>query len=511
MSDHQTNLIHLLEGAGLTLLNLLITIGLGLVLAPYIAQTLGDRLYGINYFVGTFVGCFAILDFGIDSAVSRYFVLHFSKGERKECVDIANTAFYLFIGIGTVGFVLMSLIGWGIFVLNPNMEDRELFLLVILIHALVFALNFPLRALHGIINGTMRQDLTASREVFFKIFGATLSFLVLYVSSGGRVGLIGLACVGLVIVFLDIFVLYRLVYKVFPDFVFSPSFYQQELLRKLLSFGSYTFLVFVGDTLSTKGAIFVLSAMLSFEATTPYALVSVNLSTYYFGVMTTIGGGWLITWFTYLHANGEKELLAMSMRFSYKICAYSASFMLFGLLVWSPDFIVRWVGEDYLIAYPSLVLLSLFVWISQIQAPNTKLLFALAKHSVLSYLTLVGGILNVTLSVVLVWYGWGMNGVAFSAFLIETIVRGIVIPIYVRHLLNENIVVYYLRLLFYVTIAAIAWIVPAIISWALLAPNYPRLFLVGGLSVLTYVPVIYFLGFNAKERAELQKRLRRSR
>ena len=510
MSDHRTNLIHLLEGAGLTLLNLLLTIGIGFVLAPYILQVLGDRLYAMNYTIGTFVGVFAILDFGIDSAVSRYFVLHFAKGERKECIEVANTAFYLFIVIGICGFFLISLIGGGIFFLYPEMEDRRLFLAVVLIHALVFALNFPLRALHGIINGTMRQDLTASREVFFKIFGVSLSFLVLYVSNGGRIGLIGLAGVGLVIVLLDIIVLCRLVYKVFPDFVFSLSFYRRELLRKLLSFGSYTFLVFIGDTLSTKGALFVLPAMMSLEETASYAAVSVNLSSYFFAVMTTIGGGWLITWFTYLHANGEKELLAVSMRFSYKICAYSASFMLFGLLVWSPDFVTRWVGAERLDTYPSLVMLSLYVWISQIQVPNTKLLFALAKHSILSYLTLIGGILNVVLCIVLVQYGWGINGAAFSALLIETIVRGIIIPIYVRRLLNENIVVYYLRLLFYIAIAAIAWIVPAIISYFLLAPNYPRLFLVGGLSALAYLPAIYFLGFNARERDELRKRLKRN-
>ena len=509
MSDHKTHLLHLLKGAGLTFLNLLITIVLGFVLMPYIVQTLGDRLYVMNVIIGTFVGCFAILDFGIDSAVSRYFVLHFAKGERRECIEIANTAFYLFLMIGLGGLLLMSLIGWGLYVFNTNMEDRELFLFIILLNALGFALNFPLRALHGIINGTMRQDLTASREMFFKILSAALSFLVLYLSGGGRIGLIGLTCVGLGIVLLDIVVLYRLVYAVFPDFVFSRVFYRRDLLKKLLTFGSYTFLVFIGDTLSTKGALFVLTAMLTFETATPYTAISVNLSTYFFSVMTTIGGGWLITWFTYLHSSEEKELLALSMRFSYKICAYSATFMLFGILVWSPDFIVRWMGERFLVAYPSLVMLSLYVWVSQIQVPNTKLLFALAKHSILSYLTLGGGILNVALIAVLIWNGWSFNGVAFSALLVETIVRGIIIPIYVRRLLNESVVFYYLRLLSYVVIAAVACIIPAIISWFLLAPNYPRLFLVGGLSALTYLPIVYFLGFNAAERSELRKRLGR--
>ncbi len=505
MSDHKTHLVNLLKGAGLAFLNLLVSIGLGFVLTPYIIQTLGDRYYGINVVVGSFVGCFAILDFGIDSAVSRYFVLHFAKGEKEECIDIANTAFYLFIVIGGVGFVVMSLIGWGIYVFNPDMEDRELFLAVIFLNALVFALNFPLRALNGIINGAMRLELTGSRDLFFKILGAVLIFVVLY--FGG--GLIGLASVGIVTALLDIVVLYRLVFTVFPEFVFSLSRYRRELLQKLVSFGTYTFLVFVGDTLSTKGALFVLAGMLSFEALAPYSAVSVNLSSYFFAIMTTIGGGWLITWFTYLHASGEKELLDRSMRFSYKICAYSASFMLFGILVWSPDFVIRWLpeGEEYLVAYPSLVMLSLYVWISQIQVPNTKLLFALAKHSILSYLTLAGGILNVGLSVVLVKYGWGINGVAFSALLVETVVRGIIIPIYVRCLLNESILFYYLRLLGYVSIAAVACIVPLIISMALIAPSYPRLFLVGILSALTYLPAIYFLGFDASERTELRKRL----
>ncbi len=512
MSEHGKHLKNLLKGAGFNVLNLAITVVLGFVLVPYIISMLGPRHYVIYAAIGQIVGCFAILDLGIDSAVSRYFVLHFAKGEKRECIEIANTALFLFVWIGLVGFLAISLVGWGIYVLYPDMEDRELFFIVLLINAMVFGLNFPLRALNGIINGTLHQELTGSRDVLFKLLGTGLIVLALYLGFG----LIGMALSSIVIFFLNIIILYRLVYAVFPEFVFSVSFYRKELVRKLVSFGTFTFLVFIGDNLSTKGGFFIFTWMVSLEAATSYTAVSVNLSTNFFALMSVIGGGWLITWFTYLHANGEQELLDKSLRLSYKICVYSGTFMLFGLIAWSPDFVTRWLPAKVLDAYPfsdvypSLILLSLYVWISQIQAPNTKLLFAMAKHHVLGYLAVAGGLINVASCVVLVYCGWGITGIALSAFVIETCVRGIIIPVYVRFLLGESVVVYYLRLLSYVFVAAVACVVPGLISYALLAPSYPRIFLVGGLCAMAYAPTIFFLGFDRSERTQIIDKAKKS-
>lgn len=504
MSEKKTHFANLLKGAGFSILNLFIGIFVGLVLPPFLLRNLGMRYCGINEIMSTFVGCFALLNFGLDSAISRFFTLHYAKKEKQECLAIANTAFFLFLGLSSfavLGFVLSALVVYNLY---PEMDDRLLFLQVLLINGIAFSLNFPLKAFTGVVNGTMKQQLTGSRDVFFRLLGATLTFLVVYL--GGK--LLAISFVNLGIAVLNTQVMYRLARKAFPEFRVSWSLFDRSLVRKLFSFASSTFLVFVGDKIASRGGVFVIGAMITVDMVAPYSMVSAKIAGYFFSLMTVIGGGWLINWFTYLHANDEKKLIDQSLTFAYKVCAYAAIFIFFGIAVWSKDFILRWMkenGEMMLVAYPSLLLLSAKTLVTQSQSPNTKYLFAIAKHHLLAYWNLVGAVIQIVAMILLVKYGWGINGVALGSLLTSCCIRGFIIPISVCRIREENVFTYYMKLFSYWGRGAIACIIPAVISYYLLAPNYPRLVLVGALSALIYAPVIYLIGFNKEERNKLQE------
>ncbi|MDR0390423.1 MAG: hypothetical protein LBH59_00835, partial [Planctomycetaceae bacterium] len=219
--------------------------------------------------------------------------------------------------------------------------------------------------------------------------------------------------------------------------------------------------------------------------------------------MSTIGGGWLMSWLTYLHANDEKKLLDESMKLAYKICTYSASFMFFGIVFWSKDFISRWMGEEFIVAYLSLVIIATEYWIVFSQAPNTKFLFAVAKHHFLAYVNLVGAIVQIILMVIFVKLDWGITGVALGYFLASVPVRGLIVPIYVARIRQINLFKYYLTIISYMLIAALGFIAPYIISQQLLAPSYKYLVLTGCLSAICYVPFVLLIGFNKSEKQKI--------
>jgi hypothetical protein len=166
---------------------------------------------------------------------------------------------------------------------------------------------------------------------------------------------------------------------------------------------------------------------------------------------------------------------------------------------------MRWGGKNdeeiysFLAAYPSLVLMVLGVWIAQCQSPNTKYLYATAKHAFIAYAGLIGNTLALACAAAFLYLGYGVEYVAGCIGLSMLGVRGIAVPIYVCQLRKEKIVTYFLRIFSYLGCAGIACIIPYIISYYLLAPNYLRLMLVGFLCSVTYFPVYLLIAINKTE------------
>ncbi|MDR1479910.1 MAG: hypothetical protein LBJ00_13330 [Planctomycetaceae bacterium] len=499
--DAKTHITNLLNGAGLNMINIAVGVIIGLVLTPFVISSLGNRYYGINEIIATFVGCFSLLDFGIDSAVSRFFTAHYAKNEKTECVGIANTAFFIFLILACLGTVCIFLSAALIYFIYPNMEDRSLFLHVLLINGAAFGINFMAKVFYGVINGTMRQQITGLCYLIIRVLGAVLTFTVIY--RGGQ--LYSISFVNLSIAALNLILMWFIAKSTFPEFIISRLLFRVDWVRKLFGFALATFIVFIGDTIATRGGIFVIGAMLSVETVAPFIAVSVKLCEQYASLMSTIGGSWLISWLTYLYVNNEKKLIDESLTLAYKICTYSASFMFFGIVIWSENFIIRWMGEGFLVAYWSLVITAAEHWIIFSHAPNTKFLFAIAKHKILAYVNLVGAFVQIILMVIFVKLGWGITGVALGFFFASVPVRGLIIPFFVARIRQINFFKYYLNITSYQLIAALAFVIPFLISQKLMSPNYKYLLLTGFLSAICYVPFILVFGFNKTEKEKIKK------
>jgi O-antigen/teichoic acid export membrane protein len=213
---------------------------------------------------------------------------------------------------------------------------------------------------------------------------------------------------------------------------------------------------------------------------------------------------------TLLYTNHDKELADKTLKLAYKMSTCFTTFFAFGLIVWGQDFLMRWGGKNetgnyyFLEAYPSLVLITLGVWIAQCQAPNTKYLYALAKHAFIAYAGLIGNTLAIAGAAVFLYWGHGVEYVAGCIFLSMLAVRGTAVPIYVCLLRKEKITNYFLQIFSYIGCAGIACVIPYIISYYLLAPNYWRLVLVGFLCSITYFPVYLLITISKTEWEKIQ-------
>src|ERR1700738_3204184 len=74
----------------------------GLLVMPYLIQTLGDATYGLWILIGTLTGYFGVLDLGVPAAVGRLIAIHRARAEPEHINVVMSTAFALLLIVSLV-------------------------------------------------------------------------------------------------------------------------------------------------------------------------------------------------------------------------------------------------------------------------------------------------------------------------------------------------------------------------------------------------------------------------
>src|ERR1700730_15492170 len=77
----------------------------GLLVMPYLIQTLGTATYGLWILIGTLTGYFGVLDLGVSAALGRLVAIHRARGESAQMNAVMSTAFALLL----IAFVVVCL------------------------------------------------------------------------------------------------------------------------------------------------------------------------------------------------------------------------------------------------------------------------------------------------------------------------------------------------------------------------------------------------------------------
>src|SRR5580704_10847174 len=75
----------------------------GLLVMPYLIQTLGNATYGLWILIGTMTGYFGVLDLGVSTALGRLVAAHRARGEHDQVNRVMSTSFALLL----VAFVIV--------------------------------------------------------------------------------------------------------------------------------------------------------------------------------------------------------------------------------------------------------------------------------------------------------------------------------------------------------------------------------------------------------------------
>ena len=483
----------LLSGSALRVVNFAAQVLVAFLLSPFIIHTLGDRLYGFWILIGTFIGYYGLLDFGLSTAVNRHIAGALGTGDENAIRRVYNTAMPIFLGIGCIALLITIII----VIVSPwiltDPEEIPLFRAVILILGFNMALDFLARVYIGTLQAQMNFHIVSFVQIAALLIRSSL--IVLALTAGYKI--LALAWISFLVTFVSNMVYYYYAKKKLPALRLELKSFSRSTGITLFSYSFFMMISQVANMLRFQVDVFVIASFLSLAAVTHYSIAS-TLVNYFNQLLGTVMSVFSPLFSRQEAAKAHKEIKE-TLYFATRISVAISSFIGFGMVAWGSPFIQRWMGMEYQDAYPCLVMLVLGVLAFLWQTPAHSYLYATSKHKFLAVLNIIEGVSNLLLSLVLVRY-YGILGVALGTFFSLSISKLIVFPIYFARVSSFLYFEYMRNLLLYIVKCGVSLVVPFAITSFLVAPDYPHLFLVGFLSTLFYIPFLWVLLLGKNDR-----------
>jgi O-antigen/teichoic acid export membrane protein len=456
-------------------------------------HSLGDRSYGLWTLVTTIGTHYVLLDLGLSGAITRHIAGALGEDRRDEVNRIASSAVAMYFGIGSLVFVVsLACAALGYFFLHSPGE-LSVFRKLVLISGVSTALTVPARVFFGLLNAHLRFDLSAGLEIFSVMIRACLVYG--FLKSG--TGVITLAWVNFFVAGLSLSISFLLSRSVDSNLELGLGHCARATAKKLIHYGSISMVAQVADLLRFQVDAMVVAGFLGVATVTHYNVAG-SLVQYFISFMVAATGV-LGPIFSRMEATRDTERMRWTLHLGTKISVALASFICFVLLAWGRPFIVCWMGASYLDAYPPLVALALGVTVALWQSSSLQLLYGISKHGMFAIFNSTEGVANLIVSLLLVRH-FGMLGVALGTMIPMMLIKLFVQPWYVCHTLQFDLLEYYRVLGKSLCATVVALLLPAALSLRFVVPNLATLFALVIASLCCFVPVVYFLLFDQRER-----------
>ncbi len=416
---------------------LCINVVVGFCLTPFVYQHLDKPGFGIWTLVGSFTGYYGLLNLGVGSAITRYVARYAGQGDEESLNETTSTAMTMFCCTGVLAVLVSYFIAEPLarfFEVKP--EHFNDFRRVVRIIGLATAISFPGNVLGTIIRAHERFVASNCASVLSTLLGAGVS-VVLLVRGWGLSGVAVAAVVAESTTLTANLILCR---YLTPHVRIRFARARWRMLRTLIAYGGVTTIIVVADLMRSELNSVVIGKCVDMAAVGVYGLAGTKIVKYMVQLVTA-GLGVLTPRFAALDGcgdhDGARRLLVKALGVS-SVLAFGASML---AIVFGRQFILWWMGPDFADSVPILWILATGVAFALAQNPAIGFMYALNKHYFYALATIVEGVANLTLSIILVSH-YGILGVATASLISMLIIKILVMPIYVSRLAGLSVLDY---------------------------------------------------------------------
>ncbi len=377
--------------------SLSVNILVGIFLSPFILHRLGNTAYGAWVLAFSVTGYYGLFDLGIRSSVIRYVSTYTSTNDIEGLSKLINTSLAGYTVIGAAAMMVTLVVSMYLGSLFRMPADflptaRVLFLMV----GTAVALGFPAGVFGGILEGLNRFYFINATNLVSTLLRAML--IVLALTHG--YGLLMVAFVTVALPLLGSLVRAVIVLRLLP-LRFGWKYLDRGSLREIASYSSVSFMLMIAYKLRFKTDEVILSTFLSVAAVTFFSNAD-RLVDYTVEVVSSLAQIF-VPMSGQSDAKGDMDRLRKIFVAGNRACALIVFPITATLIVLGKSVITAWVGARYVTAcYPVMLVLLIPSTFVLAQAASPRILYGMARHQTLAWVTGMEGIANVILSIILI-------------------------------------------------------------------------------------------------------------
>jgi O-antigen/teichoic acid export membrane protein len=399
-------------GAGVNVGAFAAVLAVSFLLTPYLIRGLGPA-YDVWVVVEGVLAYFTLLDLGVGAGVVRVV----ARGVSAKCLgaasDYVSAALVIFAGAAVVALAVGTPV---LLAMAPRLTrhapDALPFMLVMLAN---LALTLATSAFPAVLDGL--QAFTAKGVIRVAALVVRTAAIVGTISHGG--GLLPLALVFLVTNAAEQFAYVVVCRIACPGLTLRPFAARRETLRLVRGESWDAFLAMLAGRVTLYTGAVVLGLLLPAGSATAFA-TAVRLTEYakqlLRQVTTTLTPG-----VSAMHAAGDDAGIRRLLLTGTRWVLYAALPVNLGLFLFSGPFLARWVGPEFAAeSGPAALILSGTLALGLAQSVAARILYGLGHLRFFARAAIVEGVLNLTLTALLVRH-FGVEGVAAAVALPQAI------------------------------------------------------------------------------------------
>lgn len=407
-------------------LNIVLQIIIGIIYVPILLKYIGKSEYGIYQLIGSLIAYLSIMDFGITSAITRYYTIYKAKNDKKGMENILFISFVSFFLITILLFILGCLIYINFEkVFSNNMTFEEIISAKNLFALLLINILFTISTMSfkAIMNAHERFFAMKGLESIQLILQPVLVVIILqeypYAFSVALVQTILNGILTIIRIFYCIF---------FIGIKVKYHYINSELIYGLGKLSISTFIVAIVDQIFFRTNQIILGIQSGIGAVAIYSIASV-IYINYMALSWSVSGVFLPKVTEMVAKNiSIKEISNLFIKVG-KFQYYILMFFLLGFLVLGKDFIYLWAGKDYLGAYLITLVIIIPFTIDLIQNLGICILQAYNCYGIRAKVCLIMGLLNIVFGIPMAKYFNGL-GCAIVTGIMLFIGNGIIMNYY---------------------------------------------------------------------------------
>jgi O-antigen/teichoic acid export membrane protein len=329
--------------------------------------------------------------------VVRYVSKAKASGDLNYASRVISTSLFSYTGIGVFALMLTVLVSVYVdrfFHIDPAFEGQTRWLLLMVGSAV--ALGFPLGVASGVLEGLQKFDVLSWTNIASTLLRAALIVWALHHGYG----LLMAAFITVTLPLVSSVVRTAVAARLLPVPV-GLKYVDRATIREMAGYSSTMMIMIVSARLRFKSDSIIIGTFLSSVAITYFNIGSRIVD--YAGEVVESLAQIFVPMSSHSHALGDMDRLRKIFVAGNRFCAFTIFPICAILILLGRSVIEAWVGARYVAqSYPVLLILLIPTTLMLAQAASGRVLLGMSRQGTWAMVTLIEGIVNIALSVLLV-------------------------------------------------------------------------------------------------------------